>query len=128
MIFVIDGMGGDNAPVDIVKGAVDAVKERTDLNLIITGKEDIIKKELDKYDYDKERIRIVHTEEVISNDESPTAAIRKKKDSSLVKGLQLVKSGEADGILSAGSTGAFISGSTLIVGRIKGVKLSLIHI
>ena len=104
MIFVIDGMGGDNAPVDIVKGAVDAVKERTDLNLIITGKEDIIKKELDKYDYDKERIRIVHTEEVISNDESPTAAIRKKKDSSLVKGLQLVKSGEADGILSAGST------------------------
>ncbi|CDM69055.1 Phosphate acyltransferase [Clostridium bornimense] len=122
MIFVIDGMGGDNAPVDIVKGAVDAVKERTDLNLIITGKEDVIKKELSKYDYDKDRITIVHTEEVISNDESPTAAIRKKKDSSLVKGLQLVKSGEADGILSAGSTGAFISGSTLIVGRIKGVK------
>ncbi|WP_294342388.1 phosphate acyltransferase PlsX [uncultured Clostridium sp.] len=122
MIFVIDGMGGDNAPVDVVKGAVDAVKERTDLNLIITGKEDLIKKELDKYDYDKDKIRIVHTEEVISNDESPTTAIRKKKDSSLVKGLQLVKSGEADGILSAGSTGAFIAGSTLIVGRIKGVK------
>ena len=120
MIIAVDGMGGDFAPAAVVDGCVEAVKEG-DVNIIITGPEDLIKKELDKYQYPKDRISILHAEEVISTNEPPVMAMRKKKNSSLVKALQFVKEGNADAIISAGSTGAFMTGATLIVGRIKGI-------
>lgn len=117
----LDGMGGDNAPLEIVKGAVEAVNESNKLKVYITGTEDLINAELAKYSYDKERIEVVPTTEVIAMAEPPVMAIRKKKDSSLVKAMNLVKEGVCDGLVSAGSTGATLVGGQLIVGRIKGV-------
>lgn len=122
MKIAIDGMGGDNAPIAVVKGVVDAVKEYNDIEMYITGPKDKIEKELNKYSYPKERITVIDANEVITTNEHPVMALRRKKDSSIVKALNLVKSGECDGIISAGSTGAFLAGCTLIVGRIKGVE------
>ena len=101
--IAVDAMGGDNAPSEIVKGAVEAVSERPDITVCLTGQEDIIKKELEKYTYKKEQIEIVPASEVIETGEPPVNAIRKKKDSSIVVGMNLVKRGEADGFVSAGS-------------------------
>ncbi|MEG2353281.1 MAG: phosphate acyltransferase PlsX [Clostridium sp.] len=120
MKVVIDGMGGDNAPQSIVEGAVQAQREYG-VEIVITGPLEIIQKELDKYDYDRSKISILHASEVISTEEEPTKAIRRKKDSSINRALELVKNGEADAIVSAGSTGALLTGATLMIGRIKGV-------
>lgn len=120
--IAVDAMGGDNAPSEIVKGAVEAVSERLDITVCLTGQEDIIKKELEKYTYKKEQIEIVPASEVIETGEPPVNAIRKKKDSSIVVGMNLVKCGEADGFVSAGSSGAILVGGQVIVGRIKGVE------
>lgn len=119
---VLDAMGGDNAPKEIIKGAVDAIAERGDIKIILTGKEDVIKDELAGYTYNKEQIDIVNTTEVIETAEPPVMAIRKKKDSSIVVGLKMVKNGEADAFVSAGSSGAILAGGQLLVGRIKGVE------
>ncbi|HWT27220.1 MAG TPA: phosphate acyltransferase PlsX [Mobilitalea sp.] len=118
----VDAMGGDNAPGEIIKGAVLAVTDRKDIKVILVGKEDVIQKRLSEYDYDKERIEIVHAEDVITNNEAPVMAIRRKKDSSIVVALNLVKNNEADAFVSAGSTGAVLAGGQLIVGRINGVE------
>ena len=120
--IAVDAMGGDNAPSEIVKGAVEAVSERPDITVCLTGQEDIIKKELEKYTYKKEQIEIVPASEVIETGEPPVNAIRKKTDSSIVVGMNLVKRGEADGFVSAGSSGAILVGGQVIVGRIKGVE------
>ena len=119
---VVDAMGGDNAPEEPVKAAVEAVKEREDIFVILTGLEDVIKKELNKYQGYPERIQIVHTSEVIETAEPPVFAIRKKKDSSIVVGLNLVKKHEADAFVSSGSTGAVLVGGQVLVGRSKGVE------
>ena len=118
----VDAMGGDNSPVEIVRGAVEAVNEREEIKVFLVGKEAVLLAELDKYTYDRNRIQIVHAEDVISNDEAPVLAIRRKKDSSIVVALNLVKNGEADAFVSAGSTGAVLVGAQLIAGRIKGVE------
>ncbi|WP_317854138.1 phosphate acyltransferase PlsX [Chakrabartyella piscis] len=118
---VVDAMGGDNAPVEIVKGAVDAVNE-LNVNVKLVGPEDVINAELAKYTYNKEYIEVVNATEVISTDEVPTSAIRRKKDSSMVVGLKLVKEGKGDAFVSAGSTGAILAGGLLIIGRIPGVE------
>ena len=122
MRIAIDGMGGDNAPEAVVDGAIQAIKEFSDLEIYITGPRGAIQKELSKYDYPKDRVKIVEANEVISPNEHPVMALRKKKDSSIVKALNLVKDGECAAIISAGSTGAFLAGGTLILGRIKGVE------
>lgn len=89
---VVDAMGGDNAPVEPVKAAVEAVKEKQNIQVILTGQEDVIQAELQKYpDYPKDRIRVVHASQVIETAEPPVMAIQKKKDSSIVVGLNLVK-------------------------------------
>ncbi len=119
---VVDAMGGDNAPHEIVKGAVEAVNESKRIKVILVGKEPLVQEELQKYSYDKERVEVVHAEEVITNDEAPVMAIRRKKESSIVVGMKLVKEGEADAFVSAGSTGAVLVGGQLIAGRIKGVE------
>ncbi|MBR7185963.1 MAG: phosphate acyltransferase PlsX [Clostridia bacterium] len=120
--IVVDAMGGDNAPAEIVKGAICALSEREDFLLIFTGDEDLIKAELVKYAYDASRVEIVHCSEVITNDDIPTHAVRSKRDSSLVVGLKLLKEdGAVGGFVSAGSTGAVLTGGVMHVGRIKGV-------
>lgn len=120
--IIVDAMGGDNAPVETVKGAIEAVNERKDIVVCLVGQEDVIKKELEKYTYNKEQVEIVHASEVIETAEPPVNAIRKKKDSSIVVGMNMVKRGEADGFVSAGSTGAVLVGGQVIVGRVKGVE------
>ncbi len=119
---VVDAMGGDNAPEAVVHGAVDALESAKQMKIILVGRSDAIQAELNKYTYDKERIEIVHAEDVIGFDEPPVMAIRKKKDSSIVVGMNLVKHGEADAFVSAGSTGAILVGGQFVVGRIKGVE------
>ena len=104
----LDAMGGDNAPGEIVKGAVDAVKERSDMKVTLVGQEQAVTEELAKYDYPKDRIEIRNATELIAMAEPPVAAIRKKKDSSIVVGLNMVKHEEADAFVSAGSTGAIL--------------------
>ena len=118
----VDGMGGDNAPFEIVKGAVEAVNENSHVKVFLTGQADKIDSELAKYTYNKEQIEVVNTTEIIEMAEPPVMAIRKKKDSSLVKALYLVKDGTCDAFVSAGSTGATLVGGQVIVGRIKGVE------
>lgn len=119
---VVDAMGGDNAPLELVKGSVDAVNEKNNLKVFLVGDKETVEKELAKYQYDKERIEVVHASENIGCDEAPVMAIRRKKDSSIVVGMKMVKNGEASGFVSAGSTGAVLVGAQLVVGRIKGVE------
>lgn len=121
MKLLIDGMGGDNAPFDIVKGAVKAAKEIKDKILII-GREDEILDCLNKENWTGENIEVINATEVINNDESPAMAVRKKKDSSISKGMKLLKEGAADCFISGGSTGALLSAGLFTLGRIKGVK------
>ena len=120
-VIAIDAMGGDNAPIETVKGAVVASKT-VKYNLALVGKEDIINAELSKYQYDKNKIQVVNATEVIENCDTPTEAIKNKKDSSMVVGMNMVKEGKAVAFVSAGNTGALLTGATIIVGRIKGVK------
>ncbi len=118
----VDAMGGDNASVETVKGAVEAVNESGKIQVYLVGKQDVLEKELAGYTYMKEQIVVVHASEIIETAEPPVMAIRKKKDSSLVKALNLVKDGTCDAFVSAGSTGATLVGGQVIVGRIKGVE------
>lgn len=120
--IAVDAMGGDNAPGEIVKGAVEALGERSEIKVVLVGKEDKIRQELGKYTYDNGRIEIVNATEEIGFDEPPVMAIRTKKDSSIVVGMNLVKAQKADAFVSAGSTGAILVGGQLIVGRIRGVE------
>ncbi len=118
----VDAMGGDNAPAEIVKGAVDAVNENPSVQVFLVGLEDAVNAELSGLTYDKDRVSVVPATEVIETAEPPVMAIRKKKDSSLVKALNMVKDGECDAFVSAGSTGATLVGGQVIVGRLKGVE------
>ena len=118
----VDAMGGDNAPGEIVKGAVNAVKDQENVRVFLTGRRDAIEAELKKYDYPKERIEIAEASEIIEMGEPPVMAIRKKRDSSIVVALNLVKDGKCDAFVSAGSTGAVLVGGQLLVGRIRGVE------
>lgn len=117
----LDSMGGDNAPAEMVRGAVDAVSKEPSVRVLLVGREEVIQAELAKYSYDKARIEIVNATEVIETAEPPVNAIRRKKDSSMVVGMKLVKEGKADAFVSAGSSGAVLVGGQVIVGRIKGV-------
>ena len=118
----VDAMGGDNAPFVTVKGSVDAVKENSNLKVFLVGQEEAVNAELSKYDYPKDKIEVVNATEVIEMAEPPVMAIRKKKDSSIVKAMYMVSHGEADAYVSAGSTGATLVGGQVIVGRLKGVE------
>lgn len=121
-VVALDAMGGDNAPAEIVKGAVDAVSSREDIKVLLVGKEDVVRDELSRHSYPKERIGIVDAPEVIEMAEPPVMAIRKKKQSSMVVGMNLVKQKEADAFVTAGSSGAVLVGGQTIVGRIRGIK------
>ncbi len=118
----VDAMGGDNAPAEIVKGAVESLGKAGNLKITLVGREDDVRAELSKYTYDPNRIDVIHASEVIEMAEPPVMAVRNKKDSSLVKCMYLVKEGKCDALVTAGSTGAFLVGGQIIVGRIKGVE------
>ena len=122
MKIIIDAMGGDNAPGEVVKGAVDAVNAEKKIKVFLVGRESVIKEELEKYTYNAEQVEVVHAQDVVETGEPPVMAIRKKKDSSIVKAMYMVKNGECDAVVSAGSTGAVLVGGQVIVGRIKGVE------
>jgi len=113
---VLDAMGGDFAPQEILKGAELALKENPDLFLYLVGRPEAIK------DFKNERVELVFSEEVVKMDEPPGEALRKKKGASIFKGLELVKSGKAHAFVSAGNSGAVAAGSIFILGRIKGVR------
>ena len=118
----LDAMGGDNAPLEIVKGAVEAVNTSNECFVYLVGQEEKVKAELSKYTYNEKQIEVVNASEVIETGEPPVMAIRRKKDSSIVKALNMVKNKEADAFVSAGSSGAILVGGQVIVGRLPGVE------
>ena len=118
----VDAMGGDYAPGEMVAGAVEAVNAKPGIQVFLVGQEQAVVSELSKHTYNKDQIQGVNATEVIATEEPPVNAIRKKKDSSIVVGLNLVKQGEADAFVSAGSSGAILVGGQVIVGRNKGVE------
>ena len=123
MKIVLDIFGGDYAPVEAIKGAIEALKVFDDFSLILVGDEQIIKDELNNNKVkNQDRIEILHSTEIITNNESPAIAIRAKKDSSIVVGLNHLKYGNADAFVSAGSTGAVLTGATLLLKRITNVS------
>ena len=128
---VLDAMGGDNAPAEIIKGAFCAIKESDNIEIILCGRQKVIHDEINRlkgefFDAPDEvinkKIEIVNADDVITCDEPPVMAIRRKKESSMVVGMKLVKEGKADAFVSAGSSGAILVGGQLIVGRIKGIE------
>ena len=121
MVIAVDAMGGDNAPSAVVAGAALAVKEMA-INIMLVGPEDVLRAELAKQNITESAISILHAPDVIGTDEVPTTAIRRKRESSIVVGLKAVKEGGADAFVSAGSTGALLTGATVYVGRDEGIE------
>ncbi len=120
--IVIDAMGGDQAPEEIVKGAVDAVKSFSDLTCILTGKEGKINRILDNYEYNVDSIEVVDASQVVTMSDKPSEVLRKKKDSSLIVGTNLVKDNNAEALISAGNTGAVMASGIFNIGRVSEVK------
>ena len=118
MKIIIDAMGGDNAPEAIVKGSVYA-RDRLGVELLLVGRKEEIEKYLGE---DRRGISIVDARDVITMEDDPSTATRRKKDASMTVALNMLKNGEGDAMVSAGSTGALLTGATLIVKRIKGVR------
>jgi glycerol-3-phosphate acyltransferase PlsX len=120
--IVVDAFGGDYAPIEVVAGTVEAINKNSNIHVVLSGKQEIIREELAKYKYNEEQISIINATEVIDNDDSPTLAIRTKKDSSLVRAFDFAKDNDdAVGVISAGSTGAVLTGGFMKFGRIKGI-------
>jgi len=120
--IIVDAMGGDHAPQEIVQGVVYAVKE-FDVNITLVGLEPQVRKELAKYDYPKDRIEILHAEETIDMHDPATSSIRKKKNSSISVGINLLKESTMhDAFISAGNTGAVVCASTFFLGMLPGVE------
>ena len=125
MRIILDAMGGDNAPDANIKGAVNAVN-KVKAEIVLVGKEEVIRNKVKEF-YGKEieeisdRLKIHNATETIEMEDQPTVAIRHKKDSSMVVGFNMLKQDEGDVFISAGNSGALLTGATLIVGRIKGI-------
>jgi glycerol-3-phosphate acyltransferase PlsX len=120
--IAIDAMGGDQAPGNIVQGAVAALSFKTDLHITLVGRRKQVEQALQGLSYPKERLVVVHADEVISGNDDPGLAIRNKKSSSMVSALQMVRLNQADAALSAGNTGAFMAGGLMFLGRLSGVS------
>ncbi len=120
MKIILDGMGGDHGPVELIQGAIDSL-QCDNHDIVIIGDENKINVELKKHNYDTSRISVLHATEEIQTSEAPVKAVRTKKQSSIVLGLNMVKNKEADIFVSAGSTGALLAGGLFILGRIQGI-------
>ncbi len=118
----VDGMGGDNAPGCMVQGAAEALQENKNIRIRLIGQPEVLEQELKNYTYDASRLEVVPASQVIETGEPPVEAIKKKKDSSMVLGLNMVRTGDADALVSCGSTGALLVGGQVLAGRIKGVR------
>lgn len=121
MKIIVDAFGGDNAPLEVIKGTAQAAAE-LGVDIILTGNEKIIRETAEKNGISLDKISIIHTESVIDIHEEPTEVIKSKKDCSMAVGLQALADGQGDAFVSAGSTGALVVGATFIAKRIKGVK------
>jgi phosphate acyltransferase len=121
MLIAVDAVGGDHFPNNPVLGAVEAVKESSDIQVLLVGPEEIIQKELDRLDYDKKRIHILHAPEIIGMNESPATAVKSKKRSSVTVGISAHKQGDCSAFVSAGNTGALLAASTFLLGKLEGV-------
>ena len=123
MKIIVDAMGGDNAPLEIVKGAAEAARE-LGVDIVLAGRTETVLKALQDSGYDKipEGIEIANAEEVITMEDDPAIAVRMKRDSSMAVALRMLKEGDGDAVVSAGSTGALLTGATLLIGRIKGIR------
>jgi glycerol-3-phosphate acyltransferase PlsX len=119
--ILVDAMGGDNAPKAIVNGSIDAIKSREGFDIALIGDSEQINKILSKRKFNSSRIEVIHSKEVITNDDIPTRAIRSKKNSSMVVGFNMLNEKKGDVFLSAGNTGALLTGALFILGRLKGV-------
>ncbi|MBS4882964.1 MAG: phosphate acyltransferase PlsX [Peptoniphilus harei] len=124
MKLIFDINGGDNKS-EIIKGAIEASNE-FDTDIILVGREDFIRENLEGLDYNKDKVEIVDAKDNIENNEDPAFALRRKKNSSIVVAMTLLKEKKADAIISAGSTGALLAGGLFIVGRIKGIKRAVL--
>ncbi len=123
MKILIDAFGGDNSPGEIIAGTIDALKERQDFSVVLVGKQVEIEQCLAKHQFDKQRVEIINADEVITCEEEPTIAIRKKPNSSIsVAFKELKENDQVKAFVSAGSTGAVLVGATLKLGRIEGVN------
>lgn len=127
MNIIYDVMGGDNAPQEIIKGAIDSLNE-FNISITLVGKENVIIEELKKYSYNKDLVEIVNASEVIENDDDPAMSIRKKKDSSIVVSYKLLSENDSAGVVSAGSTGALLAGGLFILKRIKGIDRAVLPV
>lgn len=121
MVIAVDAVGGDFYPKNPVEGALEAVNENDQISILLVGPEDSIKKELQNKEYDRQRIDILHAPEIIGMDESPSSAVKSKRDSSIVKGLHAHKNGNCSAFVSAGNTGALLAASTFFLGKLEGV-------
>lgn len=121
-VVILDAMGGDNAPNSNIDGAIEAIKDNINLKIILVGQEDVINARLKEHNYNLDQISVHNATEIIETSENPTTAIREKKNSSMVVGLKLLKNGEAGAFVSAGNTGALLTGATIIIKRIKGIE------
>ena len=117
----IDAMGGDRAPGEIVRGAVEAVRTDSQLRILLVGREDVVREELDRLDWSGANIETVRADEVVSMADSPVEALRRKRGSSIQVAYELVKQGEADAVLSAGNTGVCVAAATLLLGKLPDV-------
>ncbi len=123
--IALDVMGGDNSPGALVEGALSAIEQESDLKIHMFGDGNVIEEELSRKNYTdnyRSNINIIHTEEMIHDEEQPTKALRTKKNASLLLAMKHVKEGNADAVLSAGNTGAFMAGGLMILGRLKGIS------
>lgn len=121
MLIAVDAVGGDFYPGNPVKGAVEAINELSDIEVLLAGPEELIKKELDSLEYNSKKIHILHAPEIISMEESPASAVKNKRNSSIVTGISVLKQGECSAFVSAGNTGALLAASTFLLGKLEGV-------
>ena len=122
MKIIVDAMGGDNAPLEIVKGSVNAAKAKPELGIVLVGREPGVRAALSQAGETPGNVSVVNASEVIDMHDNPATAFRVKKDSSITVGLTMLRDGEGDAFVSAGSTGALLSAGTLLVKRIKGIR------
>lgn len=122
MKIILDCFGGDNCPGSAIDGALLALEKDREIRIVLCGDENIIKEYLADKSYDTSRIEFLHASDVVTNDDKPTLAVRRKKDSSMMVGLNALANGEYDGFVSSGNTGALLVGATLLVKLIDGVQ------
>ena len=120
--IIIDAMGGDNAPHAVIDGCYQALDELVGVNLILVGQSEIIERYIEEKNYDRKKVDIIHASEIITNGDSPVNSIRNKYDSSIVTCFNMLRNKEGDAVVSAGSSGALLTGAVLLIGRIRGVK------